>query len=175
MAHLAALDRVSRSTLPELLLLAELELPALRAQVGAAPRPCAEVDPETFFAPGETGPDEDLTRRARRVCGPCPVRAACAAVAMSEVVEVVDGIAERAVFAADGVWGGLTAAQRRALAPRWHAVLRLAGVPRPPLPLTTCAECGEAVPGRAPSQRRYCSSACRTARYNRTTRVRKSA
>lgn len=59
---------------------------------------CAQTDPELFFP--ERG-DLGSSRRARAVCGRCEVRAEC--------LELFGALV------ADGVVGGLTAAERRAL------------------------------------------------------------
>lgn len=87
----------------------------LRQLVHAAVRPCASY-PDVFDADGGN------TGVARVVCAGCPVRAACAALAMSPVAPLaVRG--ERAgspmVYAAEGVYGGLTAAERRSLTRAW--------------------------------------------------------
>jgi WhiB family redox-sensing transcriptional regulator len=59
---------------------------------------CRDVDPEVFFpAQGESGD------QARAVCRPCPLRAACGAWALGQTDELV------------GVWGGLSARERRRL------------------------------------------------------------
>ncbi|KOV89398.1 MULTISPECIES: WhiB family transcriptional regulator [unclassified Streptomyces] len=60
---------------------------------------CVGEDPELFFPVAET---EVATARARAVCRRCPVLVACRdwAVRHGE---------------ADGVWGGTTASQRRAI------------------------------------------------------------
>jgi WhiB family transcriptional regulator, redox-sensing transcriptional regulator len=58
---------------------------------------CLETDPEAFF------PEEGNTsRRAKRVCRSCEVRAECLAYALEHD--------ER-----DGIWGGLTERERRRL------------------------------------------------------------
>jgi WhiB family redox-sensing transcriptional regulator len=58
---------------------------------------CAQTDPEAFHpVRGES------TRRAKAVCLACPVRAECLAFALAR--------GER-----DGVWGGLSPRERRAL------------------------------------------------------------
>lgn len=59
---------------------------------------CRDVDPEVFFpTPGESGD------QARAVCRPCPLRAACGAWALSQPDILV------------GVWGAMTAGERRRL------------------------------------------------------------
>jgi WhiB family redox-sensing transcriptional regulator len=71
---------------------------------------CAEVGPALFFAPDDED-DSPLysTARARAICAHCPVRQACLDEAMTR-----EGDASR--HGRSGVWGGLTASQRAALA-----------------------------------------------------------
>lgn len=70
-------------------------------------RACRDVDSESFFGPRDSEPGERLYRWERlalTVCSVCPVRAACAADALT--------------YPADeqyGVVGGMTASQRRVL------------------------------------------------------------
>ena len=59
---------------------------------------CAQADPDTWF-PGED--DHDQTAAAIKVCARCPVRTHCLAHAL-------------ATGEPHGIWGGLTARQRRA-------------------------------------------------------------
>ena len=66
---------------------------------------CLDVDPETFFPVAESGPVHDAqVAAAKQVCARCPVVAECLAEAM---VRIPDGIA-----------GGLTEVERRALSRR---------------------------------------------------------
>lgn len=60
---------------------------------------CRDADPELFFPVSETGPHVE---QAKAVCRGCPVRTDCL---------------ERAVRAGEpaGIWGGLTAPERRRL------------------------------------------------------------
>lgn len=58
---------------------------------------CAQTDPEAFFP--EKG---DSTRPAKRICAACPVRAECLAYALDHDERF-------------GVWGGLSAVERRRL------------------------------------------------------------
>lgn len=63
--------------------------------------PCQDVDPETFFA-SETSP---VTQTAKEICGQCAARVACLAYAL----ETNQGF---------GVWGGVSASERRSLSRR---------------------------------------------------------
>lgn len=89
-------------------------------QVKAA---CRRVDPELFFPVGTTGAEvyERQVAAARAVCGGCPVLMAC-----------------RAQFDAeeDGIFGGLTADERRRARGQRAAAARIAATtppePRPP-------------------------------------------
>lgn len=63
---------------------------------------CAQADPDTWF-PDEQ--DRKTAAAAIAICARCPVRAECLAHALA--------IGER-----HGIWGGLTARQRRALLAR---------------------------------------------------------
>nr|WP_258165224.1 MULTISPECIES: WhiB family transcriptional regulator [Protofrankia] len=99
-------------------------------------RPCWDADPELFFPAGETGPAVAAqVTAARAVCAACPVRAACLAVALAPDTAADTGAGDdpiSALYAPDGVWGGLTAAERRAVAPHWYALRSLAeSVPVP--------------------------------------------
>ena len=60
---------------------------------------CAQADPDIWFPDHE---DDDQATVAIEICTRCPVRTACLAHALA--------IRER-----DGIWGGATPAQRRAL------------------------------------------------------------
>lgn len=63
---------------------------------------CAQTDPEEFFP--EKG---ERTAAAKKVCFSCPVRVQCLEYAMA---------AETAESDRFGIWGGLTARERRQLA-----------------------------------------------------------
>jgi WhiB family redox-sensing transcriptional regulator len=65
---------------------------------------CATADSGLFFGRQGEGQQERQRREAaaKAICGRCPVRKACAA----------DAIARQEPF---GVWGGLTAGERRAV------------------------------------------------------------
>ncbi|MET7685116.1 WhiB family transcriptional regulator [Streptomyces sp. NPDC005423] len=63
---------------------------------------CRSEDPELFFPLGEDGLSRRQIEEARAVCRRCPVMGACGAWAVRN--------GER-----DGVWGGMTAAERRTL------------------------------------------------------------
>jgi WhiB family transcriptional regulator, redox-sensing transcriptional regulator len=63
---------------------------------------CRDADPELFFPVGTAGPALRQIREARRICCGCPALAPCLAWALHHGVT-------------DGVWGGTTEEQRRAL------------------------------------------------------------
>ena len=63
---------------------------------------CRNTDPELFFPIGTTGPALRQIGEAKRICRACPVRAQCLAWALD------NGIT-------DGVWGGTTEDERRAI------------------------------------------------------------
>ncbi|MER7977757.1 WhiB family transcriptional regulator [Streptomyces sp. NPDC095817] len=63
---------------------------------------CRTEDPELFFPLGEDGLSRGQIEQARAVCHRCPVLSACASWALLNAEY-------------DGVWGGTTAAERRAL------------------------------------------------------------
>ncbi|MFJ6695323.1 WhiB family transcriptional regulator [Streptomyces sp. NPDC091272] len=69
---------------------------------------CVDADPEVFFPVGasETADTEEL--RAKRICAQCAVRLRCRQWAMDHKVP-------------EGIWGGLSARERRALAARLRA------------------------------------------------------
>ena len=68
---------------------------------------CLGVDPELFFPTAEAGPVHDVqVRAAKQVCAGCPVVAACLAEALARIP--------------DGIAGGLTPDERRALRRRDH-------------------------------------------------------
>lgn len=66
---------------------------------------CRFEDPELFFPPGESGLSLLQTERARAVCHRCPVLLECRAWALRNREY-------------DGVWGGMTARERRAVTGR---------------------------------------------------------
>jgi WhiB family redox-sensing transcriptional regulator len=86
---------------------------------------CRGMDPELWFPVTGTSP------RAKRVCAACPARAECLAFALAAAVT-------------DGIWGGLSGKQRRAL---------------PAARMRPCKRCGK--PARLPAQ--FCSDGCRRA------------
>lgn len=61
---------------------------------------CRKEDPELFFPVGATGEALLQAEEAKAVCRRCPVMALCAEWALEHRVH-------------EGVWGGLTEAQRR--------------------------------------------------------------
>jgi len=58
---------------------------------------CTGVDPDVFFPAGE---DAALAEKAKEICAVCPVREACLQYALS-------------TNQTEGVWGGLSSADRR--------------------------------------------------------------
>jgi WhiB family redox-sensing transcriptional regulator len=62
---------------------------------------CRDEDPELFLPIGTTGPALAQIAEAKAVCARCPAREACLTWALKH--------------ATDGIWGGLTADERRAL------------------------------------------------------------
>ena len=63
---------------------------------------CHEADPDLFFPVGTTGPALRQIDEAKRICRSCPARTACLAWALGRGIT-------------DGVWGGTTEDERRAL------------------------------------------------------------
>jgi WhiB family redox-sensing transcriptional regulator len=63
---------------------------------------CLTEDPELFFPPTEVGPGAAQVTEAKAVCARCPVRSDCLLMALAT------GLTE-------GVFGGLSATERRAL------------------------------------------------------------
>jgi WhiB family redox-sensing transcriptional regulator len=56
---------------------------------------CAQVDPELFFPP-----EKSVSKVAKKICGECPVQAACLEYALRS-----DQTA--------GIWGGMTTKERK--------------------------------------------------------------
>ena len=77
---------------------------------------CRDADPDLFFPIGTTGPALRQVREAIRICQTCPIQVPCLAWALEQGV-------------ADGVWGGTTAEQRRAIR-RLADIQQDAGRPR---------------------------------------------
>lgn len=74
---------------------------------------CVGTDPELYFPAAETGPGYDAqVAAAKTVCAGCPVVAACLAEALARIP--------------DGIAGGLTADERRALRRRDHTAVTAA-------------------------------------------------
>jgi WhiB family redox-sensing transcriptional regulator len=67
------------------------------------------ADPELFFPVSEVGPGTRQVNEAKAVCARCPVRPDCLAFALEQDL--------------DGVWGGTTEEERRAMrrVDRWVA------------------------------------------------------
>lgn len=82
------------------------QAPAKGAPYFDGSQACAGVDVELFFPP--RGSSAQLSvRRAKQLCAGCPFQAACLEYAMT--AQGASGVY------VDGVWGGTTAAERRAL------------------------------------------------------------
>lgn len=87
-----------------------MAIPYIPAQRGGAPpamdwrgyAACRRADPRLFFPVGDDLEALVQTERAKRVCGGCPVRAACLDWALATGREL-------------GVWGGTAAGERRAM------------------------------------------------------------
>jgi WhiB family redox-sensing transcriptional regulator len=71
---------------------------------------CRGTDPELFFPLGSSGPAQSQIEDAKRVCQSCDVREECLNWALENGFD-------------DGVWGGLSEDERRALKRR-HASTR---------------------------------------------------
>jgi len=63
---------------------------------------CRCADPELFFPVSETGPSRLQIWQAKQICHACPVQWMCLAWALQHSVT-------------DGIWGGSTQSERRAL------------------------------------------------------------
>jgi len=63
---------------------------------------CRRSDPELFFPVTETGPSQLQIGQAKQICQACPVQRTCLAWALRNSVT-------------DGIWGGSTQIERRAL------------------------------------------------------------
>jgi WhiB family redox-sensing transcriptional regulator len=63
---------------------------------------CRDADPDLFFPVGTTGPALRRIDEAKQICRACPARTQCLAWALDHGVT-------------DGVWGGTTADERRAI------------------------------------------------------------
>jgi hypothetical protein len=191
-------------TLADLLAVPAWDLASLRAEVDAAPRSCADAedlfdvlaeldamaelddaDIDVDMATVDGGPSTVALGRA--VCGACPARFACAAMAMSQVEEVValDGAAvetETRPFAAHGMYGGLTGAERAGLLDRLSTLLGLVQdgaatvmVTRPPAG-PVCPGCGAPIyldqeETTRPAPRVYCEKVCRDRHITRKIRA----
>jgi WhiB family transcriptional regulator, redox-sensing transcriptional regulator len=79
---------------------------------------CRDADPELFFPIGTTGPALRQVQEAMSICQACPVRTPCLSWALGHGVT-------------DGVWGGTTIEQRRAMR-RPAAQPTAAGIRRDP-------------------------------------------
>ncbi|MGW1915852.1 WhiB family transcriptional regulator [Streptomyces sp. NPDC002076] len=100
-------------------------LPAPDPRPGAdlfAQAPCRRLDPELFFPVGEGFAAAQQVRRAKAVCAGCPVRRAC----LREALRLGD---------TEGIWAGMTAAERRELHQLARAQAPLSRVTRAALEL----------------------------------------
>ncbi|GAX49151.1 WhiB family transcriptional regulator [Streptomyces olivochromogenes] len=66
---------------------------------------CLRVDPDLFFPVGNSGPTLVQIDEAKAVCGRCPVAQQC----LSWAVQTGQ---------VDGIWGGMTESERRAVSRR---------------------------------------------------------
>lgn len=166
MAHPARLPVADPHLWLDLLRWATAPIDVLRAVVDAAPRACAEESAVFAVVAEDDDPDSETKTHvfraaqetARVVCGDCPVRGACAALAMSRITETVDGGPSTVRYAPFGVYGGLTGVEREALA----GVLPAGPVAGPVAvgtvrPMSGCPMCGVHPDGKAV----YCSAECR--------------
>lgn len=64
--------------------------------------PCRKYDPDLWFPVGSTGPALMQEREAISLCLGCPIRRECLAQALEQGID-------------HGVWGGMSATDRRAL------------------------------------------------------------
>ena len=105
---------------------------------------CRTVDPELWF------PDDDpwQAQAARRVCQSCPVVAECAEYAIHRYIPF-------------GIWGGMTADDRRDYRRR-HGIVK-------PQVARTCGWCSDTFYPRA-HQQVYCRNLCKKRAYEATKR-----
>jgi WhiB family transcriptional regulator, redox-sensing transcriptional regulator len=78
---------------------------------------CRGADPELFFPLTEFGPSLVQIRQARQICRVCQVRRACLIWALQHAID-------------EGIWGGSTRTERRAIAAGLNGV-RSFQVPTP--------------------------------------------
>ncbi len=71
---------------------------------------CQGMDTETFFPIGSTGLVAPGITEAKKVCGGCPVQAACLEWAINHAID-------------HGIWGGYTEGERRTLVLHRRALL----------------------------------------------------
>jgi WhiB family redox-sensing transcriptional regulator len=77
---------------------------------------CRDEDPELFFPVGTSGPALLQVTEAKTVCRRCPVQTECLDWALETGQD-------------DGVWGGMSEDERRALSRRRRAGVQSAGEP----------------------------------------------
>ena len=82
---------------------------------------CRDEDPELFFPVGTSGPALLQTQEAKAVCARCPVNAECLRWALTSGRN-------------EGVWGGMSEDERRALKRRDAHTTRPAPLPEPARP-----------------------------------------
>jgi WhiB family transcriptional regulator, redox-sensing transcriptional regulator len=84
---------------------------------------CRGADPELFFPLTESGPSLVQIRQARQICRVCVVQRACLMWALQHAMD-------------EGIWGGSTGAERRAIVVG-HNGVRSFPVPTPRAPSGT--------------------------------------
>lgn len=122
---------------------------------------CRNKKLDLFFPDGGTSVDraqvkKDITRRAKTICGRCPVRQACADWALDEHIEY-------------GIYGGLDETERRKIL-RARGAIQQSGPGRPLAPCGTKAAYERHVRYGEPID-----DACRAGRSNQVRRDRKKA
>lgn len=80
--------------------------------------PCQLMDPELWWPVGNSGPAQIQTNQAKAYCEACPIKKACGDQALQDRVE-------------DGVWGGLSPDDRRAIWRRGDVMQRATNEPGP--------------------------------------------
>ena len=77
---------------------------------------CQDTDPELFFPVTLAGPGAAQAAAAKQVCARCPARAPCLAFALDHPQ-------------AEGIWGGTTGPERRAMHPPRHRPHQVSSTP----------------------------------------------
>lgn len=81
---------------------------------------CRDTDPDLFFPIGTTGPAAEQIAHAKKICASCPVRHPCGEYGLRSASN-------------EGIWGGMTEDERRAVRRR-RARARRVSPPITPLP-----------------------------------------